>query len=78
MNESSRSHVVRGMVVASAIGMMLSLGCPSGEPSGGSGGSCSGGSVRMIQMNSGHSCSASEMPTIKMSGGTLNNMCRCG
>ena len=26
----------------------------------------------MIQMNSGHSCSASEMPTIKMSGGTLS------
>ena len=72
MNESSRSHIVRGLVVAGAIGMMLSLGCPSGEPSGGSGGSCSGGSVTMIQMNSGHDCPASEKPTISMTGSTLS------
>ena len=71
MNVRNRSHRVRGLVIASAVGMMLSLGCPSGEPSGGSDGSCSGGSVRMTPKTSGHSCAASELPTITMRGSTL-------
>ena len=64
--------MVRGLVVASAIGMMLSLGCKSGEPSGGSDGACSGGTVEMVQIYSGHSCSAIDMPTVTMEASTLN------
>ena len=71
MNELSRFRIARGWVLAGAIVMLLSLGCKSGEPSGGSDGTCSGGSVEMTQINSGHSCSAFEMPTVTMKALTL-------
>jgi len=71
MKKPSRFYFARGLVLAGAIVMMLSLGCKSGEPSGGSDGTCSGGSVEMTQINSGHSCSAFEMPTVTMKALTL-------
>ena len=71
MNELSRFRIARGLVIAGAIGMMLSLGCKSGEPSGGSDGACTGGSVRMTQVNSGPSCAEDQKPTVTMTGSVL-------